>query len=84
MIVPEVGKVYKCPGTPSGYILVTRVGELDGVGVVAGWGDGYGDLASSKVVVSSKRLRNTRRQGPFSGISKEKAMESAQGWTQPT
>ena len=82
-IVPEVGKVYRCAATPSGYILVTKV--VSGLPIygdqpivlAVGWGDAHGHTASHKVVVDWKRLRNTKRSGPFSAVSKERAVDPA-------
>ena len=78
-IVPEVGQVYRCAETPSSYLLVTRVSDT--FKQVAGWGDADGYVASHKVVVDWNRLRNTKRSGPFSAVSKERALDSAQGRT---
>jgi hypothetical protein len=75
-LVPEVGRIYRCAATPSSYILVTRVSET--FRQVAGWGDAHGHTASHKVVVDWKRLRNTKRSGPFSVISKERALDTAE------
>lgn len=85
-VAPKVGEVYRCSVTPSGYILVTFVRPPVGMvpGFVTGWGDGHGHTASAQHVVPFERLRNTKRRGPFSGISKERALDAPQGGPQPT
>ncbi len=70
---PKVGKIYRCGRTPSGYIFVTAIGE----GAVSGWGDAYGGVASHRVVVPFDRLRNTKRRGPFHGISEKGIVDTA-------
>lgn len=72
-VAPTVGETYLCKNTPSGFIFVTAVAEH----FVSGWGDAYGGVASHRVVVPLARLRNTRRQGPFRGISEKRTVDTA-------
>ncbi len=71
----EVGKIYRCAASPSGYLMVEVVDSE--AQTASGWADQYAFVMSGWYTVAWSKLRRTNRRGPF-GASKERTLDPAQ------